>query len=1146
MSFRSIALFFIASLISMSMNAQTYAPKSVLAEGEWYKIAINESGIYKLDRNFLQSLGLNPSGLNPQHIKIYGNGGGMLPQANHIKRYDDLVENAIWVEGEEDESFDQEDYILFYGEGPHQWLYDKDEQAFRHQYHLYSDTNFYYLSIGQTPGKRIVNHQDLGAADINISQARGLAFHEVELDNPLDGSGRYWLGEFFDIIDHRDFSFYIPDVQEDGIIRLKVRVAARSSNSSIFRVNVNNTLLGSISISNVSLSSEVSPHYLSKERIIEVPASAVRGDSLKINIAFDRQGAIRAEGWLDWIEVDYDRTMNIGIHQNSPFSVTSPNPANASIVFNGINAGDHLWDISNPLSPVAIPLEGTNNAIITKVDSNKTYISFSEEFLSPIATSRQRNQNLHGIPLVDYLMIVHPEFWSAAERLADFHRNHYGRTVALVSPQDIYNEFSSGKQDVTAIRDFIRMFYQQSGQLLPHFVLLFGDGSYDYKNIRNREEPNNFVPTYQSRNSWTPPESYTSDDFFGFMDENEGFWGERSGRDGDNDREINYLDIGIGRLPVTNASEASQIVDKIINYATSNTEMGNWRNRVVLVADHKPEDGNTHISQADSYTSLIGKANACIQVDKIFMDNYELIPTASRPSFPEGRRALLEALDEGSLIVNYTGHGGESAWSDASIFTNTDVRKMKNGDRLPIVVTATCEFGRFDNPSLVSGAEEMLLRREGGSIGLFTTVRLVYSGPNKTLNDNFYREVFTYQEDKGRMPTFGEIMKETKNRTFPRANINSRNFTLLGDPGLILNYPGLNAKITSINNEPLDDAVIDTLPSLSIVSVQGQIEDSEGKTIEDYQGDLEVTVFDKPSKFSTQQYGFNFYWQINKIFNGTASIDNGNFEFKFIVPIDVSYDEGQGKISLYAFNNEMDGAGCYSNFYVGGTDESIPEDNEGPAIELFLNDENWKDGGRTGKNPLLLAKVEDPSGINTVGSGIGHELIGFIDGDESNVILLNDFYVADKDSYTSGTIEYALSELEAGEHSLTLRAWDVANNPGEAITRFIVADNPQDALELLLNYPNPFNNNTRFLIGHNMSGQNLIITVDIFDLNGRKVNSLQDSFLATTNTFDGLDWDGKDNSGNPLANGVYIYQVLIQDEDSGMEVNKASRMVLIR
>jgi len=1140
------------SLCSNILYLQAQQPgirtQSVLSEGDWYKLGCSASGIYRLSYQYISDLGINPSSIDPATIRIFGNGGGMLPQANAESRYDDLTENAIQVIGEEDGSFDPGDYILFYGEGPHVWNFDPESDILSHSLHLYSDTNFYFLNIGTALGKRIEDNVDHTNGNTTLQPARGARFHEAELDNPLGGSGRYWLGELFNIIRDRTFSFYIPDAATEGEIRIRIRVAARASQTTTFTASANGETLGTLNVIGTNLNEEEVDHYRFNTRQFAIPSSAITGDSLKITLSYNAGGESRAEGWLDFISIDYDL-------QPKPEEQSSRDFYMAPGTFVRINAPNAdevpvFWNITDPLNPSiqAVSIQGNHLELANSHEGAGHFYMLNEPFLTPVSERKIANQNLHGLALADYLLITHPLFRSAAERLAQFHRDHYQRSVHIVTPQQIFNEFSSGKLDVTAIRDFVRMFYLRSGGEKPGYVLLMGDGSYDPKNIRGLEETVNFVPTYQSRDSWTPPTSYTSDDFFVILDDDEGFWGENARIDGDNIKQTDFLDAAIGRLPVSTAQEARDLVDKIIDYVTNPEGQGDWRSRVVLVADYKPADYNLHHSQANNYTNLIVQENSCMHIDKIFMDNYELVPTASRPSFPEGRRALLNAMDEGSLIINYTGHGGESAWSDASIFTTTDVLKMKNEKRLPVVVTATCEFGRYDNPSLRSGAEEMLLRKNGGAIALLTTVRLVYAYQNSLLNQSFYKFVFDYNEEKGRMPTIGEVMVNTKNDAFPKPNtdLNSRNFTLLGDPGIIINYPKLQGQITHINDRPIDEFATDTLKSLSVVNVRGKVVDPVGEQMENFDGDMEVTVYDKPTRFEMRETAFSFYWQVNRVFDGQASVENGEFEFEFLVPIDISYDDGKGKMNLYFFNGEMDGAGCYNNLLLGGTHTQAEPDNEGPDIEMYLNDPSWIDGSKTGPAPVLYARVQDPSGINTVGGGIGHELIGILDEDESNIIMLNAYYTSDKNTFRSGTIEYPFDPLEPGPHTLRVRVWDGANNASESLLNFSVVENPQEALERVAAVPHPLTSETEFYIAHNQAGSRLEYTIEVYNTAGQLVRTLRDEEVAVGNFYQGMSWNGTDQNGSPLSNGIYIYQVTVRDIDTQAVARKVERVLIMR
>jgi hypothetical protein len=1137
-------------LAGSSLFAQrNYADNSALSQGNWYKLAITETGIYQLNRDYLQQMGVNVGGIDPRNIHVYGHGGGMLPQLNSSYRHDDLHEMAIEVVGESDGSFDNGDAVRFFARGPHVWNYDTEEKRYEHAFHMYSDTVYVFLNVDDNRGKRIETASPQ-AATYTANSLRGYNFHEQELYNLLK-SGRHWMGENFDLNLEREFEFQLPDLNPNGEVRITVRAGPRADRTTRMTASVNGSAIGSLLFNSVSVTRYEARFKRNNEETFTIPASNL-GNALRLSLAYDKSGYSLAEAWLDWIEVDYDRSPNLSGNSVRLMSLTDGvgQAQVAEISFTGASDNTNVWDVTEATQPVALALEGG----VARLDapSARDLISFSSSLRSPVRSQTVTNQNLHQAESIDYLIIAHPLFREAAEKLATLHEVQYGQSTKIVFPTQIYNEFSAGTQDVTAIRDYIKMIYDRSGGTQPQAVVLVGDGTYDYRNITKAEVHRNYVITYQSRESDSPTTSYTSDDFFGFMEPHEGDWGEGAGF-GLPHQHGHTIDVPIGRLPVETASEANILVDKLAAYVESTVEQfGDWRQRLVLVADYKEGEGATHMSQANGYSGLIESNSPQTNIDKIFLDNYPAERTGSGLYFPDARRAMLDQFDRGALIINYTGHGGENAWSNATLLSLADIEAMQNGPRQPCVVTATCEFGRWDDHSFRSGGELFLLRDNGGAIAMLTTVRLVYSYPNERLNRNFYEEVFTYDSQKGRMPTIGEVMMRTKNQTFANSgdDINSRNFTLLGDPGIILAYPKLQAQITSINNRPFDPSIPDTLRSLGKTTIEGIITDDEGNHIEDFNGNMSVTVFDKPNKyFGRLVPSFNFFWQNSRIFSGKIDVQDGAFRFEFVTPLDISYEDGKGKISMYFHDEYRDGGGAYNNVVIGGTDPDAAVDNTGPQVELYMNDEDWKPGGTTGPDPYLYAKLFDENGINTATSGIGHELVAVLDGNEANPIILNEYYTAASGDYRAGSIYYQLKDLNDGPHRLKLTVWDVANNPAEASTDFIVVSDALLAITEILGYPNPANPNDGdigFLIGHNFQGRDLEATVHILSTDGRRLHTLSSEFQASGNYYRGLTWNGESTPGNPVPAGMYVFDVRLTDKESGRTVRKASKLVVVR
>lgn len=1133
---------------------KTIAANSVLQSGEWFKLGVTQSGIYKLDHAFFTSRGINPNGLTPSTLQVYGNGGGMLPQTIGENPHDDLVENAIQTVGMGDGSFDQGDYVLFYGESPHDWVFDEREDRFRHRNHLYCDTTYYFLTFNQEQGKRIPNRPSSSGITYSPTFTRKYGFHETDSYNPLL-SGRSWLGESFDLTQDRTFSLPVSRLVAGTSLRLNCRVSGRATARSLFSISEGNVQLGDLATTHINLQYG-SVYYTPALGEFLVPASQLSDGAADIAIHYNKP-TVSAVGWLDRIEIEYQQRLQIGgsnwefhaVEQTGPGQIFGYDLPNAS-------TSHQVWDISDARNVVrqGATLNGSRLQFGVAADSIKHFWVFDgTAFATPSSFKKINNQNLHSQPQADFLIITHPWFRSQAKRLATFHREQLGQTVNIADIHQIYNEFSSGAPDPTAIRDYINLFYVRAGndpKLLPKYALLMGDGSYDCKE-RLSDGLTNFIPTYQSRVSNDPPYSYVADDYYGFQDVGEGFWGESSGKGNgfpdDTITQTHYIDVAVGRLPVTTAEQADEVVDKIIGYASDPVTFGSWRNRVMLVADYK-EGEPRHTRESNGLAPAIAQANPCLNIDKIFMDNYQKMIVADGFRMPDAKEALIKRMNEGALLVNYTGHGGETGWSNGKLFEISDINTLKNENRYPAFMTATCEFGRWDDPGRVCGAEHLMLNANGGAIAMFTTVRVVFSGDNEDLNQEFYRHALSRDANLGRYPTVGEIHQLTKNAAWANriGVFNSRNFCLLGDPALTLAYPELNAVVTELNGITPVSGVVDTLASLTKVSVAGEIRDDAGQFMQNYNGDLSVTVFDKPSKFKTKTYNIPFTWQKNRVFNGSASIKNGKFDFEFVVPLDVSYESGTAKISLYFEDGTSDGAGCFLDLYVGGTDSSAIQDDMEPELEVFMNDEKFTDGQMVGQDPLMIARVFDESGINTVGTGIGHELTAVLDRDEKNAILLNEFYVAAKDDYQSGTIEYQLDELSEGEHTLTVKVWDVANNSSDAEVRFIVSDDAEIALGHVVNYPNPFTTNTKFILEHNQHGALLDCRIKIYTVSGHLVKSLESTFFAEGNLYCDLEWDGLDEYGDVLGRGVYVYQVHLKDQESGDSVSKFEKLVLLR
>jgi hypothetical protein len=1116
---------------SENIKSQPLVPKnlspgsSVLASGKWVKIKTTEDGIYRLSYDDLVKMGIN----DPANVRIYGNGNRMLGKMNDQPVENDIIENRIYMNTGSDGIFNQGDYILFYGRGPVSWNYNSETEMFEHERHLYADGCYYFVTSSATGKERIgLKDQPEGAVTGFVDSFDDHAVHEEELVNLLH-SGRDWYGEHFKMLNTANFSFGFPNIQGGSQARVKWKAASRSPVSTSFTLSYNSSVVSQLNYTPVNLGSIVSDYAVARESLATFSTA---GDNIQFIVDY-AQNTPSSEGWLDYILVNVRRSLLMsGNQMHFRDIVSSGEDQVKQFRLGNASAGIRIWDISNILDIKEMSTDFSNNILIFNdlTGNLNQYIAFApDNFMEPEVIGNVPNQNLNGISGVDMIIISHPVFMNQANQLADHRQNVDGMRVVIVNPEQIYNEFSSGKPDVSAIRNFVRMVYEKAegDSDILRYLLLFGKGSYD--NRPGDPSGINFIPTYQSANSLRPTQSFVSDDFFGLLDYDEG---EYSG----------LVDIGIGRLPVTTPEQAQVLVNKIINYNVQGKK-GDWQNILCFVADDG--DNNIHMRDADILAEGIKEAYPAFNTEKIYLDAWPKIGTSLGQRYPEVNSAISERIRKGALIMNYTGHGNELRLADENILDINDALSWSNNDRLPVFMTATCEFSRFDNPERVSAGEMLLLNPKGGSIAMFSTTRLVYATPNFFLNQNFYR--FILEKDiNGRDMRLGDVMRLTKINS--GSGLNKRNFTLLGDPSMKLAIPAQRVVITSVNETPVNE-VPDTLMALSKVDISGTVEDFQGNIINDFSGIVYQTVYDKENLITTLgndgSTPFNFTSRSNIIYKGKASVTGGKFTFSFIVPKDIGYHFGNGKISSFAENGRTDAAGYLGNIIIGGSDPDAVNDTSGPEIELFMNDHNFVSGGITNQNPRLLARLTDSSGINTLGSGIGHDITLAMNRDPSNLLVLNEYYVADTDSYQSGSIEYPFSDLKEGNHNLKLKAWDVHNNSSEAFLEFTVSQSATLALNHVFNYPNPFTHDTEFHFEHNHPESGLEVLIQIFTISGKLVKSIKTYINTAGFKPDPIPWDGLDQYGDRIGRGVYIYRIRLRTEN-GEIAEKYEKLVILK
>ncbi|WP_086047975.1 type IX secretion system sortase PorU [Hugenholtzia roseola] len=1121
--------------------------ESPLSGSNVLKIKVLERGVYRISAQDLQNAGWNLSQITPQNLALFGSENGMLPQENAFwtleKLQHTLKEQAIQVVGGEDGRFEGQDYLLFFAESSDKMSYNTQTKLFEYEKNLYDDHNYYFLVQKTSPALRIEKAAQPQNSGTLLTQYDRIWHHELELANILSsgvrfapgGSGRKWFGERFDFERSYRLDFEATSLIAESPLHLRLRVMALSGSPSNFNIRLNNKDLGAIDVPFLPISTYAPKGVEVEKSYLIAPAELNERELLRVEIEYNKTDNLNGFGYLDYLTLQGKCLLQRGTNQLIFRNTQTLNLSEATFQIQNLQDQDQIWDISDPQKPIFIEQRSGNAVSIFTENKLKEFVVFQNP-LAPLEIQSVESQNLIGLPTPNFLILTHPNFEAQAQRLADFRRAESGLEVQVVRIDQVYHEFSSGRQDVSGIRNFIRYLYLKNPTKMQ-YVLLFGDASFDYKDRIGSNT--NFIPTYQARESLHPILSFCSDDYFAFMDENEGFWEESYSADEPD------LDLGIGRLPVRNAQMAELVVDKLLHYGSMPT-LGDWRKRLTFVSDDG--DQNIHSADTERLTNFVESTYPAFNVQKVHVDAFAQVSTSNGKESFAAREQLEEILNAGTLLVNFMGHGSETGWTSERILTLSSISRWQNQDRLPLFVTATCTFGRYDNPNVVSGGEQLMVGRSTGAIGLVTSTRPVFSNTNYLLARAFYEAVL--EPIAGEMPRLGQVMRKAKNQSLNLAN---RNFALIGDPSMRLAYTSEKALVTKIERNGVAQNLQNAqIAALSRVRVSGQIE-KNGALSQDFNGTLFVKVFEKPASLLSkgdESDPFSFPSYEYAIFQGQASVRNGLFSFEFIVPKDIDYKLDWGKISLYAQHDSQnrDALG-HQKVLIGGSDEAATPDNAPPKVQLWVQNRNFKSGDVVPSNTLLLADLEDEQGINISGYTIGHDIEAVLELNfeqaekaQTQTFILNAYYQTLKDDFTKGTLNYALQRLPAGKHRLSLTAWDTHNNFTTESIEFRV-ENAPIAVDLKKSYPNPFSDRLHFEITQDRAGDDIELILQIFDVQGRLVRQIRQTYLNSNSQLQ-ITWDGKSEGGTEVRSGAYICKIIVSSPTqnaAGQAIFKAIR-----
>jgi len=1062
-----------------------------------FRFEVNQTGIHKIPAAFLRDLGMPISSISPETLKIFGRGGKMLSLINSGTagvNYG-ISENPLQLVGMDDGNIDDEDYILFFAYGANEW--DDDSQT---AVNLYHDKAHYIISYGGENGLRV--NAQLSAAFIDNSQtSASVSLHiEEDLVN-IAQMGRKWFGDRFLHNSTENYAFQLINRKAATMVDVKLAAAASAVNGSHFDLSVENK--------NTSLNIAPTQTLTRGSEGTVTLSSTPSSNALDVVLHYDASGFSSAVGYLDYIRLTYERNLS-GDRGQFGFTTSNSNAYHASGV-------DAIWELL-PNGTIQVFEPSSNREVYftsnEKADRYHVYSvndvynpkrsEYGDTFTSPQLRERLSNE-------AEYIIITHDDFAEEANKLATHHRTHTGLKSSVLTLSEIYDDFSVGNIDIMAIRNAIRYAYlNNSDDNKPKYVCLFGDTSYDYKD----RVPNNnmIVPTYHALNSFHLANSYMSDDFYSMMDYNEG--------------ELSFyerMDLAVGRILFDTKESALAMVNKSIDYSLAN---GEWQNTFTILSDDPDEEWESIIQERlDELGEEVVANKPFLNLQKIHSDAFEQVISASGDRYPSVNQALENQFIQGTLAINYFGHGGESGLASEKIFDKELADRLYNPGRFPLFVTSTCEFSRFDNPGVFTAGEASFANPAGGVIGLLSTTRQIYVGNGITYNKIMAEHLFAYGLDD--YPTISEALRLSKN-DFSGVS-QKRIIFFIGDPALKLAIPKGRVDLTHLNGNELEglDNENRQLRALDRVNLAGQVSDKNGVLLDDFSGEVVLTIFDKELEKTTLgndgNGAFTFNALGNVVFKGNAEVENGFWNIELVIPKDISLPIGQSRISMYAISNDKTSkkTGLFTDVLIGGINPNPQTDTQGPLIELFLENESFESGDLTGTNPILIARFSDENGINTSG-GLGHELLAVLDGVTQNPIVLNNFYRTNLGDFKSGSLKYLFNNLSPGPHTLSVTAWDTHNNPSTQSIDFVVSNKNNILINSIYNIPNPFEIQTTFWISHNKPRELIEANIIVHDINGKKVWEQNKTLYSGTNTNSEIVWNAQSNDGTLVNKGVYL------------------------
>lgn len=1109
----------------------SYATQSALKSGTIIKIQVSETGVHAIPYDSLITWGLNAD-----QVCILGYGGTVLSENFTLHHWDDLPSVPFYMHKGTDNVFNSGDYILFYAQGAIQWECGNDG-IWKHTQNPYSNYGYYFVTDNAELQKQIeLSQKEYSNSNvIDVDWYTSYQVHEIDSVNLIDpsgvnGGGREFYGEKMNSkIKRLDISFPMQNVRSDIYTRCQINLAAYAGEITPIQIEYAGTSttynIPGIGVSDFFTKAET------KAITIDAKATSNSNQNVTLHFKSNVSGAI---AYLNYIEMNVpcDLVMTNNEMAITNTQVLGQKPA-IRYHLQGANAQTQIWRVSDGVNIEQMPTSIVNNTLTWIGDNTiaEKYVAINptaSNWKKPITIGKISNQNLHALENIDYVIICPKEFIEPSKRLAIKHEEIDNLTWAVVTDEEVYNEFSSGTPDASAYRWFMKMLYDRAeGNIVkqPKSLLLMGNGTFDNRKIISRSGIRKLL-TFQAVNSTDETKAYATDDYFGFMLDNAGIY------QGAFNEVRAQMNIGVGRLPVKTLEEANQVVDKICTYMDDKVQ-GKWKSQILFLADDG--DHGLHVKTADAGAERLREENKDFIVNKIYLDAYTQEVSAAGESYPLAKNQFDNLISNGVLFMNYSGHGGYNNITNELFMKFADIQKMNNTNQ-GFWFLATCSFSHFDG-GLTSSGEAAVLNPHGAAIGVLSACRTVYATQNTILNKNLCDTILGHKNVFDYNMTLGEATRIAKNQT--GYDENKMAYVLLADPALKLNYP-TDYQVRTISK-------LDTVHALTIQKIEGYIGTSDNDTAVWFNGTIDITVMDKLQEIITRdndeitesnKVKIPYKDYPNTLFAGQTDVKDGKFEITFMVPKDIRYNYGNGRIVYYAYDHttKEEAIGHYEDFVIGGSSSVIVQDTIGPELNIYLNNPAFMDGDKTYEFPHFYAEIKDESGINTVGTGIGHDLLMIIDADPRQTYVLNSYFQAKNNSYQEGLVSYKMVEQSEGAHTLTFRAWDMHNNSSTASLNFQVVKGMDPQIYSVTTYPNPVSSTgvLNIQIEYNQPDEIVESTIFLYDVSGQLLHSY------TQKGVDGIHWNMNELN---VSSGIYVYQIKIKTATSNY-VSKAGKIII--